>query len=258
MGDFDYLANNVADWTSRADDQLTAGRRNWAKETPTWGIFGIPEAQAQMLPSDANGLRVLEIGCGTAYISSWLSRRGAHPVALDPTPSQLRIARTMQQEFERSFPLVQAVGEELPFADDSFDFAISEYGAAIWADPYRWIPEAARVLRPGGELVVLGNSVQLMLCSYDEDDVPATTQLVRPLFGMHRFDWPQPPSTEFHLSHGEWIRLLRENDFELTDLLELRPDEGAQTRYTHVTYEWARQWPCEEVWKARLRSPSSP
>ena len=39
----------------------------------------------------------------------------------------------------------------------SFDLAISEYGAAIWADPYKWIPEAARLLRPGGQLIFLGN-----------------------------------------------------------------------------------------------------
>ena len=47
----DYLAVNVADWTSRADDQRDAGRRNWAKDPPTWGIFGVPETQARMLPS---------------------------------------------------------------------------------------------------------------------------------------------------------------------------------------------------------------
>ena len=178
-------------------------------------------------------------------------------MGLDPTPSQLEIARTLQEEFALPFPLVRAAAELLPFADGSFDVAISEYGAAIWADPYRWIPEAARVLRPGGELVVLGNSSLLMLCAPDSDDVPAGAELIRPLFGMHRIDWTDPPSTEFHLSHGDWIRLLRDNGFEITDLVELRPEVGAQTRYTHVTYEWSRQWPCEEVWKARLRSPST-
>jgi SAM-dependent methyltransferase len=253
----DYLPANVADWTSRVDDQWEAGRRNWAKTEPTWGIFGVPETQVEMLPADATGLRVVELGCGTAYISAWLARRGARPVGLDPTPSQLHIAHALQQEFELSFPLVRAPAEYLPFADDSFDFAISEYGAAIWADPYRWIPEAARVLRPGGELVVLGNSTLLMLCVPDEDDVPAGTDLIRPLFGLHRMDWTDPPSTEFHLSHGEWIRLLRDNGFEVTDLVELRPEVGAQTRYTHVTYEWSRRWPCEEAWKARLRSRST-
>jgi SAM-dependent methyltransferase len=248
----DYLAANVADWTRQADRQRAAGRRSWAVE-PRWGIFGIPGAGLAVLPPDVAGLRVIELGCGTAYVSSWLARRGARPVALDPTPSQLQIASELQQEFDLHFPLVRAPAEALPFRDGSFDFAVSEYGAAIWADPYRWIPEAARVLRPGGELVFLGNSSMLMLCVPDEDDVAAGTALIRPQFGMHRFDWSDPESTEFHLSHGEWIRLLRANGFEVLELLELRPPEGATTSYAFVTAEWARQWPCEEVWRARLR-----
>ena len=38
---------------------------------------------------------------------------------------------------------------------------------------------------------------------------------------------------------------------EVEDLLELRPEPGASTRYPFVTLDWARRWPCEEVWKAR-------
>ena len=47
------------------------------------------------------------------------------------------------------------------------------------------------------------------------------------------------------------IRLLRGCGLEVEDLLELRPEPAAITRYPFVTLEWARQWPCEEVWKAR-------
>jgi hypothetical protein len=47
------------------------------------------------------------------------------------------------------------------------------------------------------------------------------------------------------------IRLLRGCGLEVEDLLELHPDPDATTRYPFVTLEWARQWPCEEVWKAR-------
>ena len=147
---------------------------------------------------------------------------------------------------------MRAAAEHLPFADGSFDLAISEYGAAIWADPYRWIPEAARVLRPGGELVFLGNSTLSMLCAPDEDGQAADETLLRPQFGLHRLDWSDPDCTEFHLSHGEQIRLLRANGFAVLELLELRPSDGATTRYPHITYEWARRWPCEEVWRARL------
>jgi len=248
----DYVAVNVADWTRQADDQRAAGRRGWAKEPPTWGIFAVPESELGILPADADGLRVVELGCGTGYISAWLARRGALPVAIDPTPSQLENARALQREFGLAFPLVRAVGEVLPFADDSFDFAISEYGAAIWADPYRWIPEAARVLRPGGELVFLGCSTLLMLCAHETEGEAAAETFRRPQFGLHRLEWADPDSVEFCLSHGAWIALLRAHGFEILDLLEVRPREGASTRYTHVTYEWARQWPCEEVWRVRL------
>ncbi len=249
-GPLDYLAANVADWTTQAEDQRTAGRRSWGSE-PRWGIFGIPDSELGILPADVGGLRVVELGCGTGYVSSWLARRGARPVAVDPTPSQLRIAADLQGEFGLRFPLVRAAAEHLPFGDAAFDLAVSEYGAAIWADPFRWIPEAARVLRPGGELVFLGNSVLVMLCVPDADDEAAEPRLIRPQFGLHRIDWSDQ-TTEFHLSHGDMIRLLRAHGFDVVDLLELRPAEGARTRYPFVTPEWARQWPCEEVWRARL------
>ncbi len=246
----------MADWTTQADDQRAFGRRAWAKEEPTWGIFAVPESKVGILPPDVGGLDVLELGCGTGYVSAWLARRGARPIAFDPTPSQLAIAGDLQVEFGLAFPLVRAAGEHLPFADDSFDLAISEYGAAIWADPYRWIPEAARVLRRGGMLLFLGNSTLSMLCAHEDDDGPSDARLRRPQFGLHRIDWDDPVCREFHLSHGDRIRLLRRCGFEILDLVELRPRHGATTRYTHMTYEWARQWPCEEAWKARLAPPS--
>jgi SAM-dependent methyltransferase len=145
------------------------------------------------------------------------------------------------------------VNREIAYPDASFDFAISEYGACLWADPHRWVPEAARLLRPGGQLVFLTNSFLMMICMPLEEDVAATERLLRPGFGMYRIEWPGSPGVEFHLSHGDWIRLLRRSGFEVEDLLEVRPAVGAISRYPYVTLEWARQWPCEEVWKARKK-----
>ena len=176
---------------------------------------------------------------------------GGRPVALDPTPEQLETAQALQKEFGSTFPLVRAAAEKLPFRDESFDVVVSEYGAAIWADPYMWIPEAARVLRPGGELMFLGNAALLMLCVPELDQVPADETLKRDYFGMHRFEWPDDDSVEFHLTHGDMIRLLRTNGFEILDLVELKPGAEQNTSFPFVSKEWAERWPTEEVWKAR-------
>lgn len=249
----DDVRRNQEVWTAQAPDYAVAGRRAWAATEITWGIWAIPEADVGLLPDVVDGLDVVELGCGTAYVSAWLARRGARPVGVDPTAAQLATAAALQEEHGLRFPLVRAAGERVPLRDASFDVAVSEYGAAIWADPYRWIPEAARLLRPGGRLVFLGNGALLMLCVPDEDGVPADTTLKRPYFGMHRFEWPDDQSVEFHLPHGEWIRLLRANGFEVDDLVELRPPEGSTTSYPYASIEWARRWPTEEVWKATKR-----
>ncbi|HVM29887.1 MAG TPA: class I SAM-dependent methyltransferase [Candidatus Limnocylindrales bacterium] len=250
----DYVRDNRSYWDAQADEYATAGRRHWAESEISWGIWGIPEAEARLLPDSVEGLDVIELGCGTAYISAWLARRGARLTGIDNSPRQLETARALQQEHGLEFPLILGQAENVPLPDASFDLAISEYGAAIWADPYKWIPEAARLLRPGGQLVFLGNGTILMLCAeeYEADGV-ADERLKRDYFGMHRFKWPDSDGVEFHLGYGDWIRLLRDSGFEVEDLVELRPPEGATTSYAFVDATWARRWPSEEVWKARRR-----
>lgn len=151
---------------------------------------------------EINDKDIIELGCGTAYVSSWIARRGGRPVGVDNSRRQLDNAQRFQRQHQTFFPLIHGDAERLPFPDESFDMAISEYGASIWCDPYRWIPEAARVLRPGGELRFLMNAAILMLCLPDQEEASAENKLLRPYFGMHRFEWPGDDSVEFHLGHG--------------------------------------------------------
>jgi SAM-dependent methyltransferase len=244
---------NVEVWT-RVNAEHTGHRAlaAWGKEEITWGIWDVPEAELGALPEVA-GLDVVELGCGTAYVSAWLARRGARCVGVDPTRAQLETARACQREFGLEFPLVEAGAESVPLPDASFDLAVSEYGASIWADPYLWIPEAARLLRAAGRLVFLRNSTIVILCAPDEGR--AEERLMRPQFGMHRVEWPGQPGVEFHLSHGDWIRVLRASGFEVEDLVELQAPADAETHpyYDYVTADWGRRWPAEEIWKARKR-----
>jgi SAM-dependent methyltransferase len=247
----EHVARNRAYWDDLARQCVEAGERRWAQEEPAWGIWQVPEAELQVLSEQLSGKDAIELGCGTAYISAWLARRGVRVVGIDNSEAQLDTARRLQRQYGLDFPLIQGDAEAIAYPDASFDFAISEYGACLWADPQRWVPEAARLLRPGGQLVFLTNSFLMTLCMPPEDGVPATERLLRPAFGMYRVEWPGNPGVEFHLSHGDWIRLLRRSGFEVEDLIEVRPAVGAISRYPFVTVEWARKWPCEEVWKAR-------
>jgi SAM-dependent methyltransferase len=249
---FDDAAKNAALWTeTNREFTNDSAATNWALDEINWGIWGIEESELNVLPP-LEGLDVVELGCGTAYFSAWLAKRGARPVGVDITPAQLATARRMMAETGIEFPLVEADAAETGLPDASCDLVLSEYGASIWVDPYRWIPEAARLLRPGGLLVFLRNSTLVILCSPDE--VPASETLQHPQFGMHRFEWPEG-GVEFHLPHGEWIDLLRANGFDVERLVEIQapPDAKTHEHYAYVTADWARKWPCEEIWVARKR-----
>jgi SAM-dependent methyltransferase len=245
---------NVQLWTG-INAEFTDGdaRRAWAKEELSWGIWGVPESEVGVL-GDVSGLDVVELGCGTAYCSARLARMGANVVGVDPTPAQLETARRMQAELGPEFPLIEAFAEEVPLATASFDLAYSAYGASIWADPYRWIPEAHRLLRAGGRLVFLCGSTLLNLCAIDDEEATSET-LQRPQRGMYRLAWSDG-GDEFHLPHGDMFRLLRDTGFVVENLIELYPPDDAETHpfYSYVTADWARKWPAEEIWAARKPS----
>ena len=247
----EHVQRNREHWDAMAPDWAELGRTQWAAE-PSWGSWAIPETELRLLPDDLAGQDAIELGCGTAYVSSWLARRGARPVGIDNSAGQLGTARELQREFGIDFPLLHGNAERVPYPDGSFDFAISEYGAAIWCDPYEWVPEAARLLRPGGRLVFLGNHTLLQLCAPDVL-APAGDRLLRDYFGLHRLEWADDDSVEFALPYGEWFRLFRSTGFEVTDLLELQAPPEPPRDFTYVSAAWARRWPSEHVWKLRKR-----
>jgi ubiquinone/menaquinone biosynthesis C-methylase UbiE len=253
----DYLARNVENWTESNEQYGDArAEQSWAKDEITYGVFGIPESEVRVLPELA-GKDVVEIGCGTAYFGAWLKKAGAaRVVGVDPTPAQLATARRCNEKLDLGLELIEGFGEDIPLPDDSFDLAFSEYGASIWADPTRWIPEAARLLRPGGHLVFLRNSTVSMLCMALDGQ---TESLQRPQRELGKVTWEDTGETEFHPPAGELIDILSASGFVVERLVELYAPDDAQTHeyYKYVTAEWAKQWPAEEIWRARLLPRSS-
>src|SRR5437016_12296211 len=132
--DADSIAVNRELWTrSNAEYTDRQALRKWRQDELDWGVLGALESKVGALP-DVAGKDVVELGCGTAYVSAWLARQGARPVGVDVTPAQLKTARAMQREYGLEFPLVEAAAEDVPLPDASFDLAISVYGARLGAD----------------------------------------------------------------------------------------------------------------------------
>jgi SAM-dependent methyltransferase len=263
-----YARANLGVLTNRPDD-LTVNRalwevvnsdftdRNaesaWAEPEITWGLFKVAERELGVL-GDVDGRDVVELGCGTAYFSAWLARCGARPVGVDLTRAQLRSARRCQDAFGIDFPLIEANAEHAPLRDDTFDLVVSEYGASVWCDPARWVVEAARLLRPGGRLVFLTNSILATLC-VPEDEGPAAQALLRPQRHVRRVHW-SGGGVEYHPSHGDWIEILTRNRFVVDALHELYAPAGAAPAeyYDIASPDWATRWPAEDLWSAHLRA----
>jgi SAM-dependent methyltransferase len=175
---------NRSVWDGLSAAYREPNRASWASSEPRWGLWGVPERELAVL-GDVAGKDVLELGCGGAYQSAWLARRGARPVGLDNSRGQLTNARDFQREFGIGFPLVLADGVAVPLRSARFDVVFNEYGAALWVDPERWLPEAARLLRPGGLLAFLTNGAILQVC-FPLDAETVGTTLARDYFEMGR------------------------------------------------------------------------
>ncbi len=226
-----------------------AAEDQWTRREAVWGLFAVPERDLGVL-GDVRGLDVVELACGTAYVSAWLTRAGARTVAVDLSGEQLATAARLQRRHGPAFPLVQGDAEHVPLASGCADLVVSEHGAAAWCDPAAWLPEAARLLRPGGRLVFLTNSLLSALCVPADEGV-AHERLLRGQREAAKVRWPGG-GVEFHPSHGDWVRLLRRSGFVVEALHELyAPADGHDHAfYEIVSADWASRWPAEELWVA--------
>jgi ubiquinone/menaquinone biosynthesis C-methylase UbiE len=101
------------------------------------------------------GTRVLEVGMGTGNLQIDLTRAGFQPFGIDLSPQMLRQARRKAKRLALPpFRACRARAQALPFADSSFDSVVSTFPNEYIADP-QTLTDLARVLRPGGRLVVV-------------------------------------------------------------------------------------------------------
>jgi len=252
MGSSDVASSDVAGnrtvWDREADEYH---RRNAAfiERGLAWGMWQIQEAELRILGDLAElaGKDVLELGCGEAEWSRALARLGANVVGLDVSPRRLEYARAALTRDGVDVPLVEASAESMPFESERFDIVFCDHGATTFADPFRVVPEVARVLRPGG-VFAFSACTPLSQVTYDEEGDTWGTTLTRDWFGLHRLEWSDG-MVEFTLPHGEWISLFRASGLAIERLVEVRPPEGAPSTYRSAEETtWARRFPMEQIW----------
>jgi SAM-dependent methyltransferase len=241
-------ARNRASWDGFADEYQTKHGATLAEKGLAWGTSRAPESELHVL-GDVEGKDILELGCGAAQWSIALWRFGARPVGLDVSGRQLEHARRLMAEAGIEFPLIHASAESVPLPDGTFDIVFCDHGAMTFADPYRTVPEVARLLRPGGLFAFNHHSPIETICWAPGAD-KVGDRLVVDYFGLYQID--DGEDVMFQLPYGEWIRLFRANGLLVEDLIEPLPAPGASSTFRDQDeLAWARRWPAECIWRLR-------
>jgi SAM-dependent methyltransferase len=252
-------ARTNRDYWDGYSDRYQADHGEQLARPLAWGTWAIPDAEVGAL-GEVTGLDVLELGCGAAQWSIALADAGARVVGVDVSARQLAHATDLVASRPApsagseagSVVLVQGAGHAIPLADASVDLVLSDHGALSYVHPDDALPEVARVLRPGGRVLIDTFTPFTGVC-WDEEEARWDDHLHQPYFGSDRWD-DVGGFVSFELGYGAWIRAFGRHGFLVTDLHELRPPSDARSSHHDAdSRRWARRWPAEHIWVARRR-----
>jgi SAM-dependent methyltransferase len=189
-----------------------------------WGPEGADEQELNLL-GDISGLAALEVGCGAGQVSRWLRERGATAVGVDISHRMLVNAARLDRQLDGgvSGRWVEAEAARLPLAADTFDLAVSSYGALPFLPCLGPVfREVARVLRPGGRWV-FSLTHPVRWCFPDDPGVESLT-VQRSYFDRRAYveEGADGAATyvEHHHTLGDVVDALSEAGFVLQRLVE--------------------------------------
>lgn len=239
-------------WDSAAAEYLEEHGEFLGDDRFVWCPEGVDEAAAQLL-GPVRGKRVLEVGCGAAQCSRWLTGQAANVVAFDISVEQLRIGRQLDRRTGSSVRTVAADATAIPFKDSTFDIACSAFGALPFvADAEAALTEIARTLKPGGLLVF--SVTHPIRWSMPDDPTPAGLRITQSYFDRTPYvevdGLGTPIYAEHHRTTGDWIRALTGAGFIVDDLLEPEWPAGNTQTWGGWGPDRGRLVPGTAIWSA--------
>jgi SAM-dependent methyltransferase len=214
-----------------------ANRRDWDREADSyqrehgdflrdvgfiWSPEGLDEADAHLLGT-VSGRRVLEVGCGAAQCSRWLTTQGAVAVGLDVSFRQLQHSRRIDHATSVDVPVICATASAVPAGDNTFDLACSAFGALPFlVDVRQALSEVRRVLVPGGKFVFsVVHPVRRML---PDDPTESGLRVSRSYFDRASYveldDAGEPCYVEPHHTMSDWVEAITAAGLRIERLVE--------------------------------------
>ncbi|MFB9908635.1 class I SAM-dependent methyltransferase [Allokutzneria oryzae] len=227
---------SMAWWDADADDYRAEHGAFLGDADFVWCPERLREADAHLL-GDVAGLDVLELGCGMAACARWLAAQGARATALDVSAGMLRHAARDNATTGIHVPLVQASGDALPFAAESFDIVCSAFGGVPFvADVGLLMREVARTLRPGGRWVFA--VTHPMRWCFPDDPGPDGLTVIQSYFDRSPYvevdELGRATYVEHHRTLGDFVRAITGAGMALKDMVEPEWPDG-------LTATWG-QW----------------
>lgn len=190
------MATPAIETTRAAWDAIAPGYDRTNTTTQMWlGNEGLRRAGLRA------GMRFLDVASGSGALSIPAARLGAEVLAIDLSPVMLRLLQQRASAEGLSVETQVMDGHALRLEDDSFDLAGSQFGVMVFPDMPRGIAELARVVRPGGRVLVTayGDPHQIDFLGF----FVAAVQSVRPEFHGPPVD---PPPLPLQLSNPNRLR----------------------------------------------------
>ncbi len=160
--------------------------------------------------------RVLDVACGTGTQLARLRREGWECWGVDASDFMLRLGQYMWPEVRTSMPLVRGLAESLPFKEASFELVLCQGALDHFTDPPAFLREAARVLAPGGRLIVALANYESLACRLGRATHRLGTRLGLPSRRARPY-WRIPDDHTFRGSYG-FLKSLGDGRLELTQV----------------------------------------